>query len=62
MNEDKMAEFFEKTWFLWWVVASVVIARWFHVAADDIADEISVPDDGSSQKPTLGRHLNSSLT
>jgi hypothetical protein len=26
-----MIGFIEKTWFLWWVFASLVILRWFHV-------------------------------
>jgi hypothetical protein len=23
--------FIEKTWFLWWIVATLVILRWFHL-------------------------------
>ena len=23
--------FIQKTWFLWWILASVVILRWFHL-------------------------------
>ena len=36
-----MTEFFEKTWFVWWVFACVVILRWFHVisSSHDIAVE-----------------------
>jgi hypothetical protein len=26
-----MISFFEKTWFLWWMFAVVVILRWHHV-------------------------------
>ena len=26
-----MLAFFEKTWVLWWMLAVVVILRWFHV-------------------------------
>jgi hypothetical protein len=26
-----MAEFLEKTWFVWWTFAALVILRWFHV-------------------------------
>jgi hypothetical protein len=28
-----MIALFEKTWFLWWLLASVVIVRWFHGVA-----------------------------
>jgi hypothetical protein len=27
--------FMEKTWFLWWVFAIVVIVRWFHLLSMD---------------------------
>jgi hypothetical protein len=26
-----MITFMEKTWFLWWMFAVVVVVRWFHV-------------------------------
>ncbi len=26
-----MIPFFEKTWFLWWILATLVILRWFHL-------------------------------
>ncbi|HXM61314.1 MAG TPA: hypothetical protein VN950_10695 [Terriglobales bacterium] len=25
-----MIDFFEKTWLLWWLLAGLVILRWFH--------------------------------
>jgi hypothetical protein len=25
-----MITFFQKTWVLWWVLASLVVVRWFH--------------------------------
>jgi hypothetical protein len=37
-----MAEFFSKTWFLWWAIAVVVIVRWFQVAAPE-TPSIPVP-------------------
>lgn len=30
-----MILFMEKTWFLWWMFAVVVILRWFHVSSVD---------------------------
>lgn len=40
-----MAQFFENTWFVWWVVAIVVVLRWMHVVslqdATAEADEFS---------------------
>jgi hypothetical protein len=39
-----MTLFIEKTWFLWWMFAVVLILRWFHVSALDIdAEEESRP-------------------
>lgn len=26
-----MISFIEKTWFLWWIVATLMILRWFHL-------------------------------
>ena len=26
-----MISFIEKTWFLWWIVATFIILRWFHL-------------------------------
>ena len=26
-----MISFIEKTWFLWWIVATLIILRWFHL-------------------------------
>lgn len=25
-----MISFIEKTWFLWWILATLIILRWFH--------------------------------
>jgi hypothetical protein len=38
-----MIALFAKTWFLWWLLASVVILRWFHAVA--------VVDPGDTQYP-----------
>ena len=32
-KRDIMIALFAKTWFLWWLLASVVILRWFHAVA-----------------------------
>jgi hypothetical protein len=39
-----MTLFIEKTWFLWWMFAVVLILRWFHVSSVDIdAEEGTLP-------------------
>ena len=46
-----MAAFFAKTWFLWWMVAVVIVMRWFHVAGVNELEEQTWPawanDEGS---------------
>jgi hypothetical protein len=32
-DETFMIALFAKTWFLWWLLSSVVILRWFHAVA-----------------------------
>lgn len=26
-----MSEFFEKTWLVWWIIATLIVLRWFHI-------------------------------
>jgi hypothetical protein len=35
-----MVAFFAKTWFLWYAFAVVIIMRWFHVTASDVASDV----------------------
>jgi hypothetical protein len=35
-----MAEFLEKTWFLWWIIATLAILRWFHLVS--MKDEVEL--------------------
>lgn len=28
--EEPVIPFFEKTWFVWWILATLVILHWFH--------------------------------
>ena len=36
-----MIPFIEKTWFLWWIIAVVVIVRWFQLFSADT--EVEMP-------------------
>jgi hypothetical protein len=42
---NSVANFFANTWFVWWIVAVVVILRWLHVVspqdAGDEAEEVA---------------------
>jgi hypothetical protein len=53
--------FLQKTWFMWWILATLVILRWFHLfsscaddegafeAADSVKEEVST---GSKHVPS----------
>lgn len=49
-----MAEFFTNTWFLWWMLAVIIIVRWFHVAAVDDSEEQPLPTRASNEANVLG--------
>ena len=36
-----LANFFANTWFVWWIVAVVVILRWMHVVSPQVEGEES---------------------
>jgi len=44
-----MTEFFEQTWFAWWIVASLITLRWFHIISLN-----HEPEDGFEQPETDG--------
>jgi hypothetical protein len=31
--------FLQKTWYLWWILATLIILRWFHLFTSDKEDE-----------------------
>jgi hypothetical protein len=53
MKEVSVIPFFEKTWFFWWAIATVVILRWLHVISCNPSQEAleerdAADEDGSS--------------
>ncbi len=36
--EEFVIPFIEKTWFLWWILATLVILRWFHLFSSHTDD------------------------
>jgi len=43
--------FMEETWFLWWIVAVIVILRWFHVSlsgSEAVDVTVSAEPEGTS--------------
>jgi hypothetical protein len=50
-----MIALFAKTWFLWWLLASVVILRWFHaVAVVDPSDTQDRPKRDKNENTIAG--------
>jgi hypothetical protein len=44
-----LIHYMEKTWFLWWIFAVVVIMRWFHLLQS--TTELEKPDTHNSAAP-----------
>lgn len=43
LQEQVVIPFIEKTWFMWWILATLAILRWFHLFSsrtDDSAIEV----------------------
>jgi hypothetical protein len=51
-----MTLFIEKTWYLWWMFAVVLILRWFHVSAVNIDVEEENRPIATSQDETQDAH------
>jgi hypothetical protein len=56
-----MIAFFEKTWYLWWLLANVVIVRWFHGLSSEVTWETSDPPERSSHEHPLPSQLASRI-
>jgi hypothetical protein len=39
LRRSPVIAFFEKTWLLWWIVAILIILRWFHLLRSSADDE-----------------------
>jgi hypothetical protein len=51
MEEKVVIPFIERTWFLWWILAILVILRWFHLfssGTEDSASEVFLSKDGQA--------------
>ena len=54
-----MAEFFSRTWFVWWIVAVVVMLRWLHVIAPNNSCNESQPDPNDEEFQSFTEYANS---
>lgn len=54
LEENTMILFVAKTWFLWWMFATVFIVRWFHmVSAHPTAEDFSTPASDRKQAESV---------
>jgi len=53
-----MVEFFEKTWFIWWIFSSLAILRWFHIISS--SRDLEARLDRSGKTSSESRQLSSS--
>jgi hypothetical protein len=44
--------FFQKTWFLWWILATFIILRWFHLSSVRTEEEAREVPDSSEERPS----------
>ncbi len=47
-----MILFIQRTWFMWWILATVLILRWFHLFASHTDESgLELPDLGEGETP-----------
>ena len=49
-----MIAFIEKTWFFWWIVAVLVILRWFHIFSSRTDERAYEASDSGSRNSSAG--------
>jgi hypothetical protein len=50
--------FIQKTWFLWWILASVVILRWFHLFSSSTHETaLEAVDSGEEEACTASNQI-----
>ena len=49
-----MVPFFQKTWFLWWILATLIILRWFHLFASSAEDDGAFEAADSPEEASAG--------
>jgi hypothetical protein len=42
--------FIEKTWFVWWIFATLAVLRWFHLLSSGRGDEGAYESDNSAEE------------
>jgi hypothetical protein len=50
LRRSSVIPFFQKTWFLWWILAALIILRWFHLFSVRMEDEAREAPDAGEEK------------
>ncbi len=50
-----MLNFLENTWFLWWLLAILLILQWFHAISNDTNEEVDGHRDDDFPLPKVRR-------
>ncbi len=50
-----MLTFLENTWFLWWLLAIILILQWFHAISNDTKEEVDTNRDDDFSLPKVRR-------
>jgi hypothetical protein len=49
--------FLQKTWFLWWILATVFILRWFHLFSSDAHERVLEAADWADVASTTSKQI-----
>jgi hypothetical protein len=49
-----MIAFIERTWFFWWMVAVLVILRWFHLFSSETDERVLDASDSGTRGSSVG--------
>jgi hypothetical protein len=46
--------FFQKSWFLWWILATLIVLRWFHLFSSRTDQRALEPADSAKEEASAG--------
>jgi hypothetical protein len=54
--EGSVISFFQKTWFLWWILATLIILRWFHLFSSSAETGLDTAASDEEQAVAIASH------
>jgi hypothetical protein len=52
LRRSTVIPFIQKTWFLWWMLSTLVTLRWFHLFSSRTDDEGNIEAEHSAEEDT----------